>query len=52
MNYEYAVKPELAYRVVADVGASDLALNAFSSGTSAHYRVCEHYCVEGAQGSA
>ena len=32
--------PEVASRVVADLGASDLALDAFSSGTSAHLRVC------------
>ena len=35
--------PEVASRVVADLGASDLALDAFSSGTSAHLRVCEKY---------
>ena len=29
--------------MVADRGASDLALDAFSSGTSAHLRVCEKY---------
>ena len=29
--------------MVADLGASDLALDAFSSGTSAHLRVCEKY---------
>ena len=40
---EYGVKPELADRVVTDLGASDLALDAFSSGTSAHLRVCEKY---------
>ena len=34
----------MANRVVADLGASDLALDAFSSGTSAHLRVCEKYC--------
>ena len=33
----------MANRVVADLGASDLALDAFSSGTSAHLRVCEKY---------
>ena len=42
-NQEYAVMPEVASRVVADLGASDLALDAFSSGTSAHLRVCEKY---------
>ena len=35
--------PEVASRVVADLGASDLALDAFSSGTSAPLRVCEKY---------
>ena len=29
--------------MVADLGALDLALDAFSSGTSAHLRVCEKY---------
>ena len=43
-NQEYGVMPEVASRVVADLGASDLALDAFSSGTSAHLRVCEKYC--------
>ena len=42
-NQEYGVMPEVASRVVADLGASDLALDAFSSGTSAHLRVCERY---------
>ena len=42
-NQEYGVMPEVAKRVVADLGASDLALDAFSSGTSAHLRVCEKY---------
>ena len=58
-NQEYGVRPEVANRVVADLGASDLALDAFSSGTSAsHLRVCEKYwrrtglCVEEALGSA
>ena len=37
---EYGVKAEVANRVAADLGASHLALNAFSSGTSAHVRVC------------
>ena len=36
---EYGVMPEVASRVVADLGASDLALAALSSGTSAHSRV-------------
>ena len=40
-NQEYGVMPEVASRVVADLGASDLALDALSSGTSAHLRVCE-----------
>ena len=35
--------PEVASRVVADLGASDLVLDAFSSGTSAHLRVCAKY---------
>ena len=42
-NQECGVIPEVASRVVADLGASDLALDAFSSGTSAHLRVCEKY---------
>ena len=42
-NQEYGVVTEVAKRVVADLGASDLALDAFSSGTSAHLRVCEKY---------
>ena len=42
-NQEYGVMPEVASRVVADLGASDLTLDAFSSGTSAHLRVCEKY---------
>ena len=40
-NQEYGVMLEVASRVVADLGASDLTLDAFSSGTSAHLRVCE-----------
>ena len=36
-HQEYGVKPEVA----AELEASDLALNAFSSGTSTHFRVCE-----------
>ena len=35
--------PEVASRVVADLGALDLVLDVFSSGTSAHLRVCEKY---------
>ena len=35
---EYGIMPEVASRV-----AADLALDAFSSGTSAHLRVCEKY---------
>ena len=42
-NQEYGVMPEVASRVVADLGASDLTLDAFSSGTSAHPPVCEKY---------
>ena len=42
-DQEYGVMPEVASRVIADLGASDLALDAFSSGTSAHLRVCENY---------
>ena len=42
-NQEYGVMPEVASRVVADLGASDPALDAISSGTSAHLRVCEKY---------
>ena len=42
-NQEYGVMLEVASRVVADLGASDLALDAFSSGTSAHPLVCEKY---------
>ena len=37
------VQPEVATRVAAELGASDLALDALSSGTSAHLRVCEKY---------
>ena len=40
---EYGVKPEVANRVAADLGASDWALDAFSSGAFAHLRVCEKY---------
>ena len=42
-NQGYGIMPEVASRVVADLGASDLALDAFSTGTSAHPRVCEKY---------
>ena len=42
-NQEYGVMLQVASRVVADLGASDRALDAFSSGTSAHLRVCEKY---------
>ena len=42
-NQEYGVMPEVASRVVADLGASDPALHVFSSGTCAHLRVCEKY---------
>ena len=40
---EYGVKLEVANRVAADLGALDLALDAFPSGTSAYSRVCEKY---------
>ena len=40
---EYGVKPEMANRVVADLGASDLALDAFSSRTSARLGMYEKY---------
>ena len=42
-NQEYGVMPEVGSRVVADLGASVLALEAVSSGTSADLRVCEKY---------
>ena len=42
-NQEYGVMPEVASRLVADLGASDPTLNAFSSGTSAHLQVCKKY---------
>ena len=40
---ECGVKPELANRVAAHLGAADLGLDAFCSGTSANLRVCEKY---------
>ena len=40
---EYGVKREVANRVAADLGASDLALDVFSSETSAHLQVCKNY---------
>ena len=40
---KYSVKPEVANRLAADLGASDLALDAFSSATSDNLRVCEKY---------
>ena len=40
---EYGVKPKVANPVATDLGASDLALDVFSSGTSAHLLVCEKY---------
>ena len=40
----YGVKPEVTNPVTADVGASDLALDTFCSGTAAHLRVCEKHC--------
>ena len=46
-NQEYGVMPEVASRVVADLGASNLALDAFSSGTSAHLRVCQREWAQG-----
>ena len=42
-DQEYSVKPEPAHRIAAERGAPDPALDAFSSGTSAHLRVCEKY---------
>ena len=42
-NQVYGLKLESAYQVVTNVGASDLAREAFFSGTSAHLRVCEKY---------
>ena len=42
-NQEYGIKPVMAHRVAADLGSPDLAQAAFSSGTSAHLRVCEKY---------
>ena len=39
----YGVKLEVANQVAADLGASDLALDAFSSEASAHLRVCDNY---------
>ena len=42
-DQEYRVKPEVANRVAGDLGALDLALDAFSSGTSAHLRASEKY---------
>ena len=40
---EYGVKPKVENQMVVDLGASDLALYAFSSGTSPDLRVCEKY---------
>ena len=42
-NQECGVKPELAYRVVADLRPSDLPLDGFCSETSAHLWLCEKY---------
>ena len=42
-NQEYGVMPEVASRVVADLGSSGLALDAFSSGFSAHLQVPQKY---------
>ena len=42
-NQEYGVITEVASRAVADLGAADLDLDAFCSGTSTHLRVCEKY---------
>ena len=42
-SQEYGVQPEVANQVAAYLGLWDLALDAFSSGTSAHLRVCEKY---------
>ena len=47
---EYSVKAKVANRVAADLEAWDLALDAFSSGTSPHLWVCEKYWI--AQDSA
>ena len=54
---EYGVELEVAHRVAADLGASDVALDAFSLGTSAHLGVREvlerpSLCVAEALGSA
>ena len=43
MYLEYGFQPEVAIPVAADPRASDLALDAFSSGNSAHLRLCENY---------
>ena len=43
MYQEYGVEPEVANPVAAGLGASDLTLHAFSSGTSVQLRVCEKY---------
>ena len=40
---EYGVKPEVANRVAAELGASDLALDALFSATSADLSVSEKY---------
>ena len=42
-NQEYGVMPGVASRVAAHLGASDLALHAFSSGISAQLQLCEKY---------
>ena len=42
-HQEDGVTPEVANQMAADLGASDLALDAFSWGTSAHLQVCEKY---------
>ena len=43
MTQEYGVVPDVARRGIRELGALDPALDAFSSGTSAHLRVCEKY---------
>ena len=46
-HQEYRIKLEMANRVATDFGASDLALDAFSSGASAHLRVCgKHWSTQ------
>ena len=42
-SQDYGVKPELAHRIAAELGAPDLAWDVFSLRTSANLRVCETY---------